>query len=242
MPTTVLFPTGHVPGSRRLPVLMDPYGGPHGQRVLNSAHAYLASQWFADQGFVVIVCDGRGTAGNGPGWDRRASTTGVGTADDQADARPGRGRTVPRRPRHHPRRRSAAGPSAATLRPWRCCAILTCSAQPSRAPRPPTNGSTTPATASGTSEIPNVDPDVYDRNSVIPLAAGLTRPLMIIHGLADDNVYPAHALGCPRAAGRGQAARVPPAVRHDPHGHDEVVAENLLLLQVDFLRRSLDLT
>ena len=80
LPTTVLFPTGHERGSRRLPVLLDPYGGPHGQRVLNAAHAYLTPQWFADQGFLVIVADGRGMAGRGPAWDRLALNDRAGTS------------------------------------------------------------------------------------------------------------------------------------------------------------------
>src|SRR5690606_4148838 len=37
-------------------------------------------------------------------------------------------------------------------------------------------------------------PDVYDANSLIPLASELTRPLLLIHGLADDNVVAAHTL------------------------------------------------
>ena len=45
--TAVVLPTWYEPGSARLPVLMDPYGGPHGQRVLAAADAYLTSQWFA---------------------------------------------------------------------------------------------------------------------------------------------------------------------------------------------------
>ena len=52
--TAVLFPRDHVPGSRRLPVLMDPYGGPHAQRVLASSRMFLQSQWLADQGFCVV--------------------------------------------------------------------------------------------------------------------------------------------------------------------------------------------
>ncbi len=28
------------------------------------------SQWFADQGFAVVVADGRGTPGRGPAWER----------------------------------------------------------------------------------------------------------------------------------------------------------------------------
>src|SRR5262249_60144613 len=68
--TALLLPSWHEPGSARLPVLMDPYGGPHAQRVLASADAYLTSQWFADQGFAVVVVDGRGTPGRGPQWER----------------------------------------------------------------------------------------------------------------------------------------------------------------------------
>ena len=42
--TAVLFPTGHRPGDGPLPVLMDPYGGPGGQRVLAAQSAFLVSQ------------------------------------------------------------------------------------------------------------------------------------------------------------------------------------------------------
>ena len=48
---------------------MDPYGGPHAQMVLASRSAFLTSQWFAEQGFAVVVADGRGTPGRGPDWE-----------------------------------------------------------------------------------------------------------------------------------------------------------------------------
>ena len=35
---------------------------------------------------------------------------------------------------------------------------------------------------------PGADPAAYDHCSLLPLAAGLQRPLLLIHGLADDNV------------------------------------------------------
>ena len=37
-------------------------------------------------------------------------------------------------------------------------------------------------------------PEAYDRSSLLPLAAGLTRPLLLVHGLTDDNVHPRHSL------------------------------------------------
>ncbi|HLK41693.1 MAG TPA: DPP IV N-terminal domain-containing protein, partial [Thermoleophilia bacterium] len=83
----LLLPTGYVPGSGKLPVLLDPYGGPHGQMVVGSHNAYLSAQWLADQGFAVLIADGRGTPGRGPAWDRAVRHDFAGaTLDDQIDA------------------------------------------------------------------------------------------------------------------------------------------------------------
>ncbi|MEU1166708.1 DPP IV N-terminal domain-containing protein [Streptomyces sp. NPDC005921] len=54
IPCAVLMPQDY-DGNTPLPVLLDPYGGPHGQRVVAAHNAHLTSQWFADQGFAVIV-------------------------------------------------------------------------------------------------------------------------------------------------------------------------------------------
>ena len=35
-----------------------------------SRAAYLDAQWWADQGYLVVIADGRGTTGRGPVWDR----------------------------------------------------------------------------------------------------------------------------------------------------------------------------
>ncbi|MGH2678082.1 MAG: DPP IV N-terminal domain-containing protein, partial [Actinomycetota bacterium] len=67
--SALLVPDGSEPEGP-LPVLLDPYGGPHFQRVTRTRGQYLESQWFADQGFAVLVVDGRGTPGRGPSWDR----------------------------------------------------------------------------------------------------------------------------------------------------------------------------
>ena len=53
-----------------LPVLMDPYGGPHHREVVDGRSAGCEAQWLADQGFAVVVADGRGTPGRGPAWER----------------------------------------------------------------------------------------------------------------------------------------------------------------------------
>src|SRR5262249_23321887 len=59
----------HTPGAPLL-VLMDPYGGPHFLRVVAARQYWLEPQWLADQGFAVIVADGRGTPARGRAWAR----------------------------------------------------------------------------------------------------------------------------------------------------------------------------
>jgi dipeptidyl-peptidase-4 len=83
-------------------------------------------------------------------------------------------------------------------------------------------------------------PDVYRSCSLLDDAARLERPLMIVHGLADDNVVFAHALALSSAllaAGRPHTVLPLSGITH--LASDEVVAENLLLLQVEFLRAAL---
>ena len=88
---------------------------------------------------------------------------------------------------------------------------------------------------------PDTDPIAYERNSLIPLASKLHRPLLLIHGLADDNVAAAHTLALSEAllvAGRPHSVLPLTGVTH--MASQPEVAENLLRLQVDFLRRSLN--
>ena len=83
--TAVLLPHDH--DGSPLPVLLDPYGGPHALRVLQSTNAFLTSQWFADQGFAVVITDGRGTPGRGSDWERAVhGDLATAVLDDQVDA------------------------------------------------------------------------------------------------------------------------------------------------------------
>jgi dipeptidyl-peptidase-4 len=56
--------------NKKYPVIVDVYGGPGFNRVVQTARTYLADQWLADQGFVVVSMDGRGTPGRGRDWER----------------------------------------------------------------------------------------------------------------------------------------------------------------------------
>jgi dipeptidyl-peptidase-4 len=238
---TVLFPSGHEPGASRLPVLLDPYGGPHGQRVINAARSYLTSQWFADQGFVVLVADGRGMAGRGPAWDRLAKNDRAGTIDDQVEA-------LQEVAGLHP---DELDLSRVAIRGWSFGGYLAALAVLRRpdifaaaVAGAPTTDERLYDTAYSERYLgsPETNADVYEANSLMPLAPSLRRPLMIIHGLADDNVFVAHSLRLSAAllaAGRPHEYLPLSGMTH--MANDEVVAENLLLLELDFLRRALRL-
>jgi dipeptidyl-peptidase-4 len=90
---------------------------------------------------------------------------------------------------------------------------------------------------------PDERPEVYRRNSLLDDAPKLRRPLLLIHGLADDNVVVAHSLRLSRAlteAGRPHTFLPLSGITHMATA--EAVAENLLLLQLRFLRDALDLS
>jgi dipeptidyl-peptidase 4 len=88
---------------------------------------------------------------------------------------------------------------------------------------------------------PDEHPDVYARNSIIDDAPNLRRPLLIIHGLADDNVVVAHSLRLSAAlvaAGRPHALLPLPGVTHMTPQDDEV-AENFMTMQITWLTEAL---
>jgi dipeptidyl-peptidase-4 len=92
---------------------------------------------------------------------------------------------------------------------------------------------------------PNEDPEPYERASLIRAVGDeegtrTMRPLLVIHGLADDNVVVAHTLrfsSALLAAGLPHSVLPLSGVTHMTP--QEVVAENLMLLQVDFLKNAL---
>jgi dipeptidyl-peptidase 4 len=240
--TAILLPSWYEPGSGKLPVLCDPYGGPHGQRVIAAFDAYLTPQWFAEQGFAVVIADGRGTPGRGPAWDRGVAGDLAGPPlDDQVEALLGAAE-----------RSADLDLSRVAIRGWSFGGFLSALAVLRRpdvfhagiAGAPVTDWS---LYDTGYTERylgnPDFSPDAYERSSLLQEASGLTRPLMIIHGLADDNVVVAHSLRLSSAllaAGRPHTVLPLSGVTHMASQED--VAENLLLLQVDFLRSALGIT
>jgi dipeptidyl-peptidase-4 len=222
-----------------LPVLLDPYGGPHAQRVVKARAAFLQPQWFADQGFAVLVSDGRGTPARGLAWEHAVlGDLASVPLEDQVEALHAAAEQEPR-----------LDLSRVAIRGWSFGGYLAALAVLRRpdvfhaavagAPVSDWRLYDTHYTERYLGD-PAADPAAYSRSSLIDDAEKLGRPLLIIHGLVDDNVVVAHTLRLSQAlleAGRLHSVLPLSGVTHMTP--QEVVAENLLLLQVAFLRESL---
>jgi dipeptidyl-peptidase-4 len=237
--TVVLLPSWHRPGSGRLPVLMDPYGGPAAQRVLAWRDAYLTAQWFAEQGFAVVIADGRGTPGRGPAWEREIYGDLAGPVlEDQVAAL------------HAAAERFGdLDLGRVGIRGWSFGGFLAALAVLRRP-------DVFHAAVAGAPVIdqrlydthfkerylghPDEQPEAYDRSSLIADAPNLRRPLMLIHGLADDNVVAANTLRMSSAllaAGRPHTVLPLAGVSHMTP--QEVIAENRLVIEAGFLKHAL---
>jgi dipeptidyl-peptidase-4 len=239
--TAVLFPTGDT-GAEPLPVLLDPYGGPHALRVQKARAQYLVSQWFADQGFAVVIADGRGTPARGPEWERAVQgDLAQPVLDDQVAA-------LEAAAEAHPQ----LDLSRVAIRGWSFGGYLAALAVLRRPDVFHAAVAGAPVTDWKLYDTfyterylghPDFEPDNYERCSLIAEAAQLSRPLLLLHGFADDNVVAAHTLKFSQAlleAGRPHTVLPLSGVTHMTP--QEAVAENLLLLQLDFLKRALGLS
>ncbi len=232
-----------------LPVLLDPYGGPHAQRVLRSRSAFLTSQWFADQGFAVLVVDGRGTPGRGPAWEREVRGDLAGPVlEDQLDALREAASIEPR-----------LDLGRVGIRGWSfggTLALLAVLRAPDAVHAAVAGAPVTDWRLYDTHYTerylgdPAREPHAYDTSSLID-AEGVLRPaatwsnqtppgLLLIHGLADDNVVAAHSVRLSAALlAEGRAHRFLPLSGVTHVTGEASIAERLLEEQVRFLRREL---
>jgi dipeptidyl-peptidase-4 len=239
----LLLPNG-VADDARLPVLLDPYGGPHAQRVQQSRSLFHASQWFADQGFAVLVTDGRGTPGRGPAFERAVrGDLAAPVLDDQVDALRAAAVLEPR-----------LDLTRVAIRGWSFGGYLAALAVLRRPDVFHAAVAGAPVTDWRLYDThyterylghPDTEPENYERTDLTVEPASLDPgvpfpPLLMIHGLADDNVVAAHTLKLSRSlleAGRAHTVLPLSGVTHMTP--QEEVAENLLLVQLAFLREAL---
>ncbi|WP_051871542.1 S9 family peptidase [Streptomyces sclerotialus] len=230
------LPSWYQPGTGPLPVLLDSYGGP-GMRLAVAARDWTAcvSQWFAEQGFAVLVADGRGTPGRGPAWEKEIHGDQLTPAlEDQVAALHAAAAQIP-----------DLDLARVAIRGWSFGGFL---AAASVLLRPDVFHAAVAGAAPTDQRLydtywkerflghPDKEPQNYDRSSLTGRGHLLRRPLMLIHGLADDNVAPANMLRFSAellAAGRPHTVLPLSGATHAPA--DDRVNENLLLFQRDFL-------
>ncbi len=243
LPTGVLYPRGHVAG-RRLPVLLDIYGGPGHQEVIAARSRWQERQWWADAGFAVVVIDNRGTPGVSPAFEkvihRRLADT---ILADQVDALAA---LADKHPDLDLARVGVRGWSfggwLAGLAVLRHPDLFRCGI----AGAPVTDWSLyDTAYTERYLGLPAEASEVYVHNSIIEAAGEPVRrgepvaELLLIHGMVDDNVVSAHTMRLSAAllrAGRPHAMIPLAGATHMAAGG---LAQRLLRLELEFLRRNL---
>jgi dipeptidyl-peptidase 4 len=243
LPAAVLYPRNHVAG-RRLPVLVDIYGGPGRQEVLAARSRWLERQWWADAGFAVVTIDNRGTPGVAPSFEKVIHRR---LADvillDQVDALTALGEKHP-----------DLDLSRVAIRGWSFGGWLAGLAALCRpdlfrcaiAGAPVTDWTLyDTAYAERYLGLPDDSPEVYAHHCLVELAGEPpvtpddARPLLLVHGMIDDNVVAAHTLRLSAALlATGRPHAVIP-LTGATHLAADGAAERLLRLELDFLRRHL---
>ncbi|MBV9656906.1 MAG: DPP IV N-terminal domain-containing protein [Verrucomicrobia bacterium] len=190
--TVIVRPRDFDPG-KRYPVIVDVYGGPHHQQVVAAMRPYLLDQWLADQGFVVVAADGRGTPGRGRDWERAiAGKFGDVPLEDQVAALRALGAKF-----------SELDLDRVGITGWSFGGYMSALA----ALRRPEVFKAAVAGAPVADwldydthyterylGLPQSNAESYRASSLLTYAANLRVPLLLIHGTADDNVYFRHTL------------------------------------------------
>src|SRR5947209_5662952 len=175
------------------PVILDVYAGPGHKQVLAQPERYMIDQWMADRGYIVVLLDGRGTPGHGRDWERaiRGNLIDVPLADQVA----GLEALAKHEPAMDLKRLGVVGWSfggyfsamAVMQKPdlFRCAVA--------GAPVVTWENYDTHYTERYLG-LPSDNADGYRASNVLTYASKLSRPLLLIHGLTDDNVYFQHSV------------------------------------------------
>lgn len=235
--SALLLPQNREP--KNLPLLVDPYGGPGHARVMHAKSAYAEAQWIANQGFAVLISDGRGTPHRDPQWER-AIVDDLSTfpVDDQADA-------VQALIATHP---GLIDTARVAIRGWSFGGYLAGLAAARRPDifkaaiigAPVTDFRLYDTFYTERFMGPDAKSVNYEKSSLLNEAKNLQVPVMIIHGMVDDNVLVSNTLKLSAALlEAGKAHEVLPLTGVTHMTPQEIVAENLMVLELDFLKRAL---
>lgn len=236
--SAIIWPENHLWGTK-IPVICAPYGGPHHARVIASGLSFCSDQWLANQGFAIVITDNRGTPGHGPDFEYSISTDlAIKIVHDQVDA------LIELSAKHPDLDLARVG-----IHGWSFGGYLAALALMERpdifhvgiAGAPVTDWALyDTAYTERYLGLPGENPAAYEATSLINRANNLERPLLIIHGLADDNVLVANSLRLSSAllaAGKTHSVLPLSGVTHMTP--QEVIAENLMLAELEFFQEHL---
>ncbi len=236
--TVMLKPRTFDP-AKKYPVIVSVYGGPHARMVAAAPYDYLLQQWIADQGFVVVSIDGRGTPGRGRAFERaiRGSFVDVPLADQVA----GLESLLERYPFMDAARVGIYG--------WSFGGYLSAMAVLLRPDVFKAGVAGAPVTdwldydthyTERYLGLPWDDRAPYVRSSCLTHADKLERPLLIVHGTSDDNVYLMHSMKLSDALFRsGKRHELLPLANFTHMVPDPLVTTRLYSLIVDHFVRAL---
>jgi dipeptidyl-peptidase-4 len=179
--------------AKRYPVILHVYGGPTHLMVQDAMGGRLLDQWLADQGFLVAALDNRGTPGRGRDWEKAVSKRlGSVPLEDQVAGLRALGKRFPE-----------MDLDRVGVYGWSFGGYLSALAV-LKAP------DVFKAAVAGAPVVdwldydthyterylglPDADAEAYKEASLLTYAADLKRPLLLVHGTADDNVYFRHTL------------------------------------------------
>ncbi len=230
----VIRPHDLRPG-RRYPVIVYVYGGPHALVVKADARNYLYEQWLADHGVIVVAIDNRGSPRRDRVWERaiKGNFADVALAD-QVLALQALGARYPE-----------MDLSRVGIHGWSFGGYMAALAVLRRP-------DIYKAAVAGAPVVDWLDYDTHYTERYLDLPAAntagyrdsgllahapkLSRPLLLVHGTADDNVYTFHSLKLADAllrAGRPFEYLPLPGVTHQIG--DPVVREQVWRRTADFL-------
>ena len=236
--SVLVRPRNFVPG-RRYPVIVEVYGGPRYSQVRAAGRFYLLEQWIADQGYIVVSIDGRGTPGRGRAWERAIKGNFIRhPLEDQVAALKALGEKY-----------KELDLSRVGIFGWSFGGYFTSMAVLQRPDVFHAGIAGAPVTdwrdydthyTERYMGLPDENKSGYDDSSVLTHAPKLSRPLLIIHGTTDDNVYFLHALKLSDALFRaGKRHEFLPLVGFTHMVHDPLAMTRLYEAMMDFFARSL---
>jgi len=188
----IIRPRGFKEGQRK-PVIVHVYGGPHAQTVIANGRHYLLDQWLANRGFIIVSIDGRGTPRRGREFERAIKGNLVETAlADQVRGLQALGKKYPELDLSH-----------VGIFGWSFGGYMSAMAVLQRPDVFQAGIAGAPVTdwldydthyTERYMGLPAKNAAGYEASSVLTHAPKLSRPLLIIHGTADDNVYFLHSM------------------------------------------------